>query len=157
MSITITESLIASYIRFFCYAYTLTGLIDLIINRLWLSTIISIAIVMGAKIFRAVTKKAHLANLSGKSLSRVRGNTPTIPHWTLHDFRATFRTHAVRAEEDGGLGVPAHVADAVLGHKEASLGFARYTGDRDRYMLSEKRDALRKWGEFVKAAVEEEE
>ena len=106
---------------------------------------------------RAATKKPHLANLSGKSLSRVRGNTPTIPHWTLHDFRATFRTHAVRAEEDGGLGLPSHVADAVLGHKEASLGFARYTGDRDRYMLSEKRDALRKWGAFVKAAVKEDQ
>jgi integrase len=71
----------------------------------------------------------------------------------LHDFRTTFRTWAVRAPEDGGLGVAAQVADAVLGHKEASLGFARYTGDRHRYMLAEKRDALVKWGAFVGEAV----
>ena len=55
--ITITESLIASYVRFFCYAYTLTGLIDLVIDRLWLSTILSIVIVMGTTIYRTVTGK----------------------------------------------------------------------------------------------------
>ena len=35
---------------------------------------------------------------------------------------------AVRAVEDGGLAIPRHVADAILGHKEATLGFVRYTG-----------------------------
>ena len=83
------------------------------------------------------------------SLQRVRRKT-SIPNWTVHDFRTTFRTHAVRAAEDSGLGVPGHVADAVLGRKEATLGFARYTGDRDRYLLHEKRDALAKWGGFVR-------
>ena len=86
------------------------------------------------------------------ALSRVRKKTP-IPSWVVHDFRTTFRTHAVRAQEDGGLAIPGHVADAVLGHKEATLGFERYTGDRDRYLLHEKRDALQKWGAFIMEAV----
>ena len=60
-------------------------------------------------------------------LLRVHKKT-LFPKWTVHDFRTTFRTHAARAAEVGGLGVPGHVADAVLGHKEATLGFARYTG-----------------------------
>ncbi len=101
---------------------------------------------------RSGTRRPYVTNLSG-SLSRIRDRSG-LPHWTLHDFRTTFRTWAVRSPEDGGLGVAAHVADAVLGHKEASLGFARYTGDRDRYLLAEKREALRRWGGFVASALE---
>ena len=101
---------------------------------------------------RANAKRPHLTNMVG-ALSRVRGKTP-IPSWVLHDFRTTFRTHAVRAKEDGGLAVRSQVADAVLGHKEATLGFERYTGDRDHYLLHEKRDALQKWDAFVVGTVE---
>ena len=100
---------------------------------------------------RSKATRPHLTNI-GSSLSRVRKKT-LIPSWTVHDFRTTLRTHAVRAIEDGGLAIPAHVADAVLGHKEATLGFERYTGDRDRYLLHEKRDALQKWGAFIMEAV----
>ena len=96
---------------------------------------------------RAGTKDPHLSNMGG-ALRRIRKRSK-LPHWTLHDFRTTFRTHAVRSPEDDGLGVAGNVADAVLGHKEATLGFNRYTGDRDRYLLAEKREALRKWGAFV--------
>ncbi len=96
---------------------------------------------------RANAKRPYLTNMGG-AISRVRKKT-LIPSWTVHDFRTTFRTHAVRAVEDGGLAIPTHVADAVLGHKEATLGFQRYTGDRDRYLLYEKRDALDKWGAFI--------
>ena len=100
---------------------------------------------------RAKAKRPYLTNMAG-SLSRVRKKT-LIPSWSVHDFRTTFRTHAVRATEDGGLAIPRHVADAVLGHKEATLGFERYTGGRDRYLLHEKRDALKKWGAFIMEAV----
>ena len=108
---------------------------------------------------REGTKKGHLTNMGG-SLRRIRRST-SIPHWTVHDFRTTFRTWATRArsvegEVPAGLGIEAHVADAVLGHKEASLGFSRYTGDRDRYLISEKREAMRRWGRFVRAAIDAE-
>jgi hypothetical protein len=32
-----------------------------------------------------------------------------------------------------------------------SLGFSRYTGEAERYLVAEKRDALRAWGAFVAA------
>lgn len=92
------------------------------------------------------------ANINN-ALQRVCRNSK-LPGWTVHDFRTTFRTHAVRATEDGGLVVAPNVADAVLGHKEASLGFDRYTGEPERYLLAEKRDALAKWGAFVAEAVQ---
>lgn len=104
---------------------------------------------------RAGAKRPYVTNLSSSALSRVRDRTD-VPHWTLHDLRTTLRTHATRAEADGGLGLPGHVADAVLGHREQSLGFTRYTGDRERYLLHEKRSALRVWGRFVRDAVERE-
>ena len=101
---------------------------------------------------RAGSKHPHLTNM-GRALTRIRKRS-RLDHWTLHDARTTFRTWAVRSPEDGGLGVAAPVADAVLGHKEATLGFNRYTGDQERYLLSEKREALVKWGAWVRKAVE---
>ena len=103
---------------------------------------------------RAGSKSPFLTNF-GKALTRIRKRSK-VPNWTLHDARTTFRTHAVRSPKDGGLGTPAHVADAVLGHKEASLGFSRYTGDQHLYLLAEKREALVAWGAWVAAAVEAE-
>lgn len=103
---------------------------------------------------RQGAKKPHLSNLSGRALQRIRERAG-IGHWVLHDFRRTFRTHAVRpsksAHEDdpGGLGVTSQVADAVLGHKEASVGARHYQGDPTRYLLPEKREALSRWGSFV--------
>ena len=106
---------------------------------------------------RAGSKKPFVTNLSSTALKRIRDRT-AIPHWVAHDFRTTFRTHALRPEkpepgERAGLGIPAQVADAVLGHKEATVGFAHYQGEPARYLLHEKRDALRRWGAFVRKAV----
>lgn len=108
---------------------------------------------------RAGTKLPHIRNLSSNALQRIRKRT-NIPHWVTHDFRTTFRTHAVRPREtvhdddQKGLGVTSQVADAVLGHREATVGARHYTGDVARYLLSEKREALTRWGAFVRKAVE---
>ena len=91
-----------------------------------------------------------------QALHRIRKRADLSDNWTIHDTRRTFRTHAARACEDGGLGVAPNVADAVLGHSENSLGWSRYTGDKEHYLLSEKKDALTKWGGFVAAAIEAE-
>jgi len=99
-------------------------------------------------------------NGTNKAMQRVRDRTE-MPPWTLHDFRTTFRTHATRAKrpkdkrDPAGLGVAPHVADAVLGHAERTLGFTSYTAEPERYLLSEKRDALTRWGKFVAKAVAE--
>lgn len=103
---------------------------------------------------RTEAKAPYITNI-GKASTRIRKRSG-IPHWTIHDARATFRTWAVRAVEDGGLGVVPANADAVLGHKDHSIGFGAYQGDKANYLLREKRDALTKWGVFVRAAVEAE-
>lgn len=100
---------------------------------------------------RAGSKRPHMTNLAG-ALARIRDRSG-LDHWTAHDFRTTFRTHATRAKADGGLGVASNVADAVLGHAENTLGWNRYQGDRPRYLLHEKREALTAWGAFVGKAV----
>ncbi len=103
-------------------------------------------------------KRPHVTSVN-KALQRLNAATSEIEPWTLHDFRTTFRTHATRAKrpkhrgDPAGLGVAPDVADAVLGHKDPSLGFGRYTGEPERYLLSEKRDALEAWGTFVARAV----
>jgi integrase len=108
---------------------------------------------------RSDATEPHITS-TNKALQRIRKRTG-LPRWTVHDFRRTFRTHATRAAEPGnpkdpaGLGVAPHIADAVLGHKEASLGFDRYTGEPERYLLAEKRMALEAWGAFVMKAVVE--
>jgi integrase len=108
---------------------------------------------------RADGARPHI-NSTNKALQRIRKRTG-LPSWTVHDLRTTFRTHATRArkpdhaKDPAGPGVPPNVADAVLGHKEASLGFDRYTAEPERYLLSEKRAALAAWGEFVAAVVTE--
>ena len=95
---------------------------------------------------------------TNRALARIRKRSKLAP-WTVHDFRRTFRTHATRSEHPDhpkdpvGLGVMPYIADAVLGHKEPSLGFGRYTAEQERYLISEKREALRRWGEFVAESV----
>lgn len=106
---------------------------------------------------RSDGKKSHI-NSTHKALQRIRKRSE-LPAWTLHDARRTFRTHATRAAnpehkaDPAGLGVPPHVADSVIGHREVSLGFDKYTATPEYYLLAEKRDALKRWGAFVAAAV----
>lgn len=106
---------------------------------------------------RSDSSRSHITNTTN-ALDRIRKRTQ-IPSWVAHDFRASFRTHATRARDPedsrdpAGLGVEPHVADLVLGHAERSLGYRAYTGNRERYMLSEKRQALKAWGAFVLEAV----
>lgn len=108
---------------------------------------------------RGDSEHSHITNTQN-ALARIRERSK-VPDWTAHDFRRTFRTHAtraVKAEHHGdskGLGIAPHIADAVLGHKEASLGFDRYQGEPERYLLAEKRDALERWGRFVLEVVQE--
>jgi integrase len=108
-------------------------------------------------VFPGRTEGEHRASIN-KALQGVRDRVD-IAAWTAHDFRTTFRTHATRPVEADhpndptGLGLIGAVADAVLGHKERTIGFAVYTAEPERYLLAEKRDALRRWGAFVATTV----
>lgn len=107
---------------------------------------------------RSDGKRPHIASVN-KALQRLNARTEDLEPWTAHDFRTTARTHMTRAKrpkhpnDPKGLGVAPEIADAVLGHRDASLGTQRYTGEVERYRLSEKRDALEAWGRFVAKAV----
>ena len=107
---------------------------------------------------RADGAHPHITS-TNKALQRIR-KASGLPQWTVHDFRRTFRTHATRAanpkhpKDPAGLGIAPHIADAVLGHKEFSIGFDKYTAEPERYLIAEKREAIEKWGTFVRAAVE---
>jgi integrase len=102
---------------------------------------------------RSGAKATHWTNL-GKLQARIR-RAAAVDGWTLHDCRRTMRTWCVRHTEDGGLGLPGPHVDAVLGHREGTIGAAVYTGDRASYLLREKREVLEKWDVFVMAAVNE--
>lgn len=67
-----------------------------------------------------------------------------VDGWTLHDLRTTFRGLAV-----GELKVRPDVADLVLGHTLQGVGFEHYQSDKSRFLLPEKRDALRRWGDYL--------
>ncbi len=60
---------------------------------------------------------------------------PGIAPWTMHDLRRTMRTGLAT------LGVPPHIAELCLGHKQRGIA-AVY--DQHRYER-EKRDALEQW------------
>jgi integrase len=70
---------------------------------------------------------------------RKREKRKPMPHWTLHDLRRTARSLMSRA------GVPADIAERVLGHKIAGV---RGVYDRHEY-VAEKRDALERLAALV--------
>ena len=72
-----------------------------------------------------------------------------VPGWSMHTMRAMFRTTATR-----DLGVPAEVADGVLGHTLTSVGHVHYQADKSGFMLKEKWDALSRWAGYLQAAQE---
>ena len=110
---------------------------------------------------RAGSKFPHIANVSSKTLKRIRDEAG-LAGWTWHDLRRTIRVWLVSATDHPrtpGLGIRSDVVDfGILTHKELTLGVSRYTPDSERpwQLFAEKRDALEQWDEFVQEAVEEE-
>jgi integrase len=79
--------------------------------------------------------------------ARIRENATDVAHWTPHDLR---RTAATGME---GLGVSRFVVARILNHADPSVTavYARHGYD------DEKRAALQRWGEHVRAIVDEAE
>ena len=100
---------------------------------------------------RKGTKVPHMTN-TRSAMARIRKRSGIAP-WRVHDFRRAFRSTATKALEKGGLGVAPHIADLTLGHAEDSLGWSHYQGERHLYLLTERAQALKAWGAFVRAAV----
>jgi integrase len=74
-----------------------------------------------------------------------------LPHWTPHDLRRSFSTHA----NELGLAQP-HVIEAALGHVSGFRAGVAGVYNLARYR-SEKRAALDRWAEQLMAWVENRE
>lgn len=108
---------------------------------------------------RSDSQTGHVGQ-TDSALNREVRKTDMAP-FRAHDLRQTFRTHATRPAESTdpdippGCGVAPEAADAVLGHKEDTVALSHYHGRPEEHRLAEKREALARWGRFVRDAVEQ--
>ena len=68
----------------------------------------------------------------------------SLTAWTLHDLRRTVRTRM------SALGVPPHIAELVIGHKQAGIQavYDLHTYDKEKY------DALNAWADRLQSIIE---
>jgi integrase len=71
-----------------------------------------------------------------------------MPHWTVHDLRTTFNTHACEQ-----LGIEAAVADRILNHVASATTSKIMRVYNRSEMFEQRRNALCAWGNFLKAKV----
>jgi len=69
-----------------------------------------------------------------------------MPDWVMHDLRRTATTGMAR------LGIPPHVADAVLNHKQGTIKGVAAVYNRHAYM-EERRRAFEAWEDHVLSTV----
>ncbi|EKR1395794.1 TPA_asm: tyrosine-type recombinase/integrase [Salmonella enterica subsp. enterica serovar Dublin] len=73
------------------------------------------------------------------ALSKVKGNLPDVPNFTIHDFRRTARSHLA------ALGVDPVVAERCLNHRIKGV-----EGIYNRYQyFNERKQALELWAHFL--------
>ena len=90
----------------------------------------------GRTVFQGYGKaKARLDGLSG------------VSGWTLHDLRRTVVSGMAR------LGIAPHVADKILNHQSGTISGVAAVYQRHEF-LAERRDALERWGEHVRAVMD---
>jgi integrase len=71
----------------------------------------------------------------------------TLPHWTPHDLRRSFATHAAE------IGIQPHIIEAVLNHVSGHRAGVAGIYNRASYER-EKRIALDRWAEWLTTVVE---
>ncbi|ATE65137.1 tyrosine-type recombinase/integrase [Rhizorhabdus dicambivorans] len=93
---------------------------------------------------RRLDKAIHAARVKAAEERGGEEKVEPMPHWTVHDFRTTFNTHACEL-----LGVPPHVADRVLNHV-ATATRSKVMRIYNRSELFEpRREALCAWAEML--------
>ena len=83
-----------------------------------------------------------------KRIAEVTGRS--LPHWTPHDLRRSFATHAA------GIGIQPHIVEACLNHVSGHKAGIAGTYNRAVY-AAEKAAALETWGAHVMALVRHEQ
>jgi integrase len=76
-------------------------------------------------------------------LRKERGIVDPMPGWTIHDLRRTVTTGMAR------LGVPPHVADALLNHRGGVVSGVAAVYNRYAY-LEERQAAFKKWEQHLR-------
>jgi integrase len=79
--------------------------------------------------------------------ARIAEAGSTLPHWTVHDLRRSFSTHAAE------IGVEPHIIEAVTNHISGHKSGVAGTYNRARYEPA-KRNALIRWANHLLALVE---
>jgi integrase len=83
-----------------------------------------------------------------RRIAKVAGRS--LPHWTPHDLRRSFATHAA------GIGIQPHIIEAVLNHVSGHKGGVAGIYNKATYE-PEKRTALDRWAAHLLAVVEGDE
>jgi integrase len=83
-----------------------------------------------------------------KRIAKEAGRAP--PHWTPHDLRRSFATHA------SGLGIQPHIIEVILNHVSGFRSGVSGIYNRHSYD-AEKRTALDRWAAYLLAIVEDRE
>jgi integrase len=71
-----------------------------------------------------------------------------MPHWTIHDLRTTFNTHACEI-----LDVPPHVADRILNHVATATRSKVMRVYNKSELFEPRRQALNAWAELLEERV----
>lgn len=72
------------------------------------------------------------------------GESPEMEHWTVHDLRTSFNTHACEI-----LGVPPHVADRILNHVATATRSKIMRVYNKSELFEERRNALNAWANLI--------
>ena len=79
---------------------------------------------------------------------RDAGIEAPMPHWTFHDFRRTFVTHAIEV-----LGISPHVIESAVNHQSGASRFGVAGIYNRSVMLPQRRAALESWGDHVASLI----
>ncbi|OYW46372.1 MAG: integrase [Sphingomonadales bacterium 32-68-7] len=88
--------------------------------------------------------RQDLASASGEDLDACEN----MPHWTVHDLRTTFNTHACEI-----LDVPPHVADRILNHVATATRSKVMRVYNKSELFEPRREALNSWAHLLRQHV----
>jgi integrase len=100
-----------------------------------------------AEILKSVPAVVEQPRLFGtfsasRHMDELRGKLPEdMPHWTLHDLRRSFSTHA----NEQGMAAP-HIIDCAMGHIVGNVVSRKYN---KALYLDERRRLMDVWGQHV--------
>lgn len=98
---------------------------------------------------RRIDKAIRAARI--KEAEQAGGDPETVehmPHWTVHDLRTTFNTHACEI-----LGVPPHVADRILNHVATATRSKIMRVYNKSEMFDARKSALCDWADLLSTTV----